>query len=77
MINGYLNILSWVIQQEERAKKGFYIVFLSGLVEIAARTENGVEELKSRYDNIMQDFLGKVHAWGKEEGVSPEIMELK
>ena len=28
MINGYLNILSWVIQQEERAKKGFYIVFL-------------------------------------------------
>ncbi|ONU47729.1 hypothetical protein A8E62_31935 [Burkholderia cenocepacia] len=77
MIDGYVNILNWVIHQEERAKKGFYIVFLSGLVEIAARTKNGIEELKEIYDNIMEDFLEKVSAWGKEEGVPPEIMELK
>lgn len=77
MIDGYVNILNWVIEQEERAKKGFYIVFLSGLVEIAARTKNGIDELKETYDNIMAEFLAKVHAWGKEEGVSPEIMEFK
>lgn len=77
MIDGYINILNWIINQEERAKKAFYVIYLSALVEMAARKNKNEGELKERYDNLVQDFQKKALAWGMIEGVSAEIMEMK
>lgn len=77
MIDGYINILNWVIQQKERAKLGFYIFIISPVVEMTAEAKNGVEELKDKFNDIMEDFQLKLVAWSKEEHVDPEIMRIQ
>ncbi|WP_175888069.1 hypothetical protein [Burkholderia contaminans] len=75
MIDGYIDILNWLVDQKERAKMGFYILLTSGIVFMYMDAAKYDGDLKEAFTELKDDFLLKVKAWANDEGVSAELLK--